>query len=600
MKFSEFAKYLDKLESIASRNEMTEVLAQLLKSLNKKEIKEAMYLMQGRVVPRFVPLEFNFAGKQMIKSILKLGVGEKKLDRSYKKTGDLGLVAEELLKSRSKGLSIKEVYDSLRAIAELAGEGSVERKINSVSELLKKLNKTEAKFVTRILVGKLRLGLSDKTVLDAVSWSIKGDKTLRNIAERAYSVRSDMGEIVEQILTDGIGSVGNLGVKAGLPVASKLVERESTFEKLFERLGEHIIQPKYDGMRAQIHYSKKGFLLKASSSKHKIQNQSTLFTEDSKETVRIFSRNMESLTEMFPDVAEAVSKLGVDSIVIDSEVIGFDENTGNFLPFQETSQRRRKYGVAEKVESIPIKVMAFDILYLNGKDLTLEKLEKRISKLETILKKDKTGRLVMSESPIVKSAKELESKFDEYVEQGLEGLISKKLDTQYEPGTRNFDWIKLKFTVKSHLADTIDAVVLGYYQGQGQRAKFGLGALLLGVYNKKKERFESTAKLGTGITDEEFIQIKKALTKIEIKSKPKNVEVSKVLEPDVWVEPKIVVEVEADEITESKTHTAGMKEGGKGLSLRFPRMKVFDRDKGPEQTTSIKELKRLFKLQRTK
>ncbi len=596
MTFSSFAKYLEKLEAISSRNEMVTVLAELLKSLDKNEIQQAMYLMQGRVVPKFIPLEFNFAGKQMQKVLSAIAGDEKKVADLFEKKGDLGLVAEEIVPSKSKGFSINEVYDVLKNIAVTGGKGSVENKTKQVQELFEKFDNIEAKFVTRILIGNLRLGLSDKTVLDAISWAVTGDKSHRDLIERAYSVRSDIGLVTEEVLTKGIDAIKNFNVEAGLPVASKLVERESSIEELFERLGGHIVQPKYDGLRAQIHYSKKGFEVISDA-----KDQDGFFDgAGEKQKVRIFSRNMENLTDMFPDVGEAVSQLDVDSIVIDSEVIGYDPNTKLFFPFQETSTRRRKYGVAEKALEIPIRVMTFDLLYLNGKDMTLEKVEDRLKKLEEILKQDKSDKLKFSESPVVKSEEELRDKFDKYVELGLEGIISKKLGTIYEPGTRNFDWIKLKFTVQSHIADTIDTVVLGYYFGQGVRAKFGMGALLLGIYNEETNEFESVAKLGTGIKDEDFLKIKPVLDKLKSTEKPKGVKVSKMLEPDVWIHPKIVIEVEADEITKSKNHLAAIDSEGRGLSLRFPRMKIFGRDKDAKQATTAKELTDLFKLQKQK
>lgn len=573
---------------------MTIILADLLKSLGKDEIKEAMYLMQGRVVPRFIPIEFNFAGKLMQKVLKGFAGDEKIVSDLFEKTGDLGLVAEQIIKTKTKNLSVKEVHVLLNEVALLGGKGSVEEKIKRVAELFSKLDKTEAKFAARILVGNLRLGLSDKTVLDAISWAVAGDKSQRELIERAYSVRSDIGLITEEILKKGVGSVKDFNVEVGLPVASKLVEREKNVKSIFERLGEHIIQPKYDGMRAQIHFLRKGFEISL-----KAKEQNGFFDgQIEKQTVRIFSRNMESLTDMFPDVADAVAAINVDSLVIDSEVIGYDENTDTFFPFQETSTRRRKYGVKEKVEEIPIKVMAFDLLYLNGKDMTLEKIEKRLSLLEKILKQDKTGKLNFSDSPVVKTEKELAERFAKYIDLGLEGIISKKHGTIYEPGTRNFDWIKLKFTTKSHIADTIDTVVLGYYFGRGTRAKFGFGALLLGIYNRKTDEFESVAKLGTGIKDEDFLKIRPVLEKIKISAKPKNVKVVKFLEPDEWVEPKVVVEVDADEITKSKNHMAAMDKEGRGLSLRFPRMKVFGRDKEVRQATTAEELKKLFQLQK--
>jgi len=133
--------------------------------------------------------------------------------------------------------------------------------------------------------------------------------------------------------------------------------------------------------------------------------------------------------------------------------------------------------------------------------------------------------------------------------------------------------------------------VLGYYHGRGVRSKFGIGGFLVGVYDKEKNTYKTVSKIGTGLTEEDLMFLKKECDKIKIKERPKNVEINKLLNPDVFVEPKIVVEIGADEITVSPTHTAG-------FALRFPRLIKFRPDKSPEDSTSINEIQKMYKNQR--
>jgi DNA ligase-1 len=185
---------------------------------------------------------------------------------------------------------------------------------------------------------------------------------------------------------------------------------------------------------------------------------------------------------------------------------------------------------------------------------------------------------------------------DDAISKGLEGLVIKKLQSPYEAGGRNFNWVKLKKHSDGELSDTIDCVLLGYITGKGKRTEFGAGALLVGVYDKEKDEFVSISRIGTGLSDEEWREIHRRADKIKVSHKPARV--NSLIEPSVWIEPKIVIEVLADEITRSPLHTAGKTEAENGFALRFPRLVSFrDADKKPEDATEVKEIKRLFEIQ---
>lgn len=599
MKFSRFTQQLNDLEERASRNEMVEILAKLFEELkleqSSDQVSQAIYLMLGRVVPAYVSLEFNFSTKLLLRALANNDVSEDAVNLLYAELGDVGEVASKIFTdNKSQELSIADVHKELKEIAIIEGKDSQKIKTNKLQQLFSKTGPVEAKFIARIIVGKTRLGLSDKTILDAISWAQVGDKSNRKVLDRAFGVESDLGKIAEVALVDqDQNRLENMQIRLGVPIASKLVEREKDTQTIMERLQECYIQPKYDGLRMQIHYNSEGFVDETAEIEK--DNMQLLDSPEVLPKVKIFSRNMEDLTNMFPDVITEVEKIDHKSFVLDCETIGYNPKTGQLIDFQETMTRKRKSGIAEKAKEIPVKVFCFDLLYIDGDDIMDEAIETRLTKMEELMSNNKSDDIVMSETPLVKTAEAMQLKFEEYINEGLEGLIAKGKGTPYEPGTRNYDWIKLKAASQSELADTVDAVVLGYYRGTGVRAKFGIGALLLGIYHEADDKFYSLAKLGTGMTDQQFKEIKLRLDELKIDEYPANVEIVKEIMPDVLVTPEVVVEVEADEITRSKVHG---RPGEDGLSLRFPRLKQFDRDKEPEQATTAAELEKIYQLSR--
>jgi len=284
-------------------------------------------------------------------------------------------------------------------------------------------------------------------------------------------------------------------------------------------------------------------------------------------------------------------------LIIDTEALTYNERTKEFYPFQLTIQRKRKYGIEKKKEEYPLKVFAFDILYQNKKDLTKLTYEKRRALLEKVIpKKDKT--LAVAERIVTGDPKELEKYFDEAISRGLEGVIAKDLKAPYTVGARKFAWIKLKRSYRGELSDTVDLVIVGYYKGSGMRAKFGFGGFLGCVYDKKEDEFKTISKVGSGFTEKHMAEFKELLDKIKVSKKP--VRVDSLLKPDVWVTPKYVATVRADEITESPMHTTGKKKKDEtGYALRFPRMVGWLRfDRKPEDATTVREIEKMFKEQK--
>uniref|UniRef100_A0A831YQA0 Probable DNA ligase n=1 Tax=candidate division WWE3 bacterium TaxID=2053526 RepID=A0A831YQA0_UNCKA len=593
MKFSRLAQYFSRIEATPKRMEITAVLAELLKESSPEEIDKICYLVLGQLAPLYEGVEFHLANKMLIRVMADAYVVPGAVvEKIVKEKGDLGDTAEQFAKGKrqkAKEKSVEEVYRELRHVAETSGIGSQERKIRGMSELFRALDPLSVKYVARIPVANLRLGFSDKTILDALSVMEVGDKSLRPLIERAYNVSADIGRIAQLVKTKGVRGLQGIQVEVGVPVRMAAAERLPDPQAILEKMGGKLAaEPKYDGFRVQIHLDRER---KWEAGDVKLEQAKLEGFEGVEKGawVRIFSRNLENTTPMFPDIVEAVQKLPAKSLIMEGEAIAYNPETEEFEPFQETAKRKRKYAVEEKAVELPLKVFAFDLLYLDGRDLTQEPYQTRRRVLENLIKSSSRQDVILAaEERVFTDAKELEKFFLEEIEHGLEGIMTKRLDGVYQAGVRNFNWVKLKRVESGKLEDTIDCVILGYYKGRGKRTQFGIGGFLVAVYDDKTDTFKTISRVGSGLTDEEWREMKKRVDALQTKGKPKNAEVAKEHTPDVWAEPKIVVAIRADEVTKSPLHTAG------GLALRFPRLMAFRDDKNPEQATTVAEVEKMF------
>lgn len=573
MRFNQFVQYLERLEATSKRLEMYEILSELFKEADKKEADKIVYFCEERLMPPFYGLELNMAASVASKAIAKACKKKKEdVDSAAKKVGDFGLVAETLFEdAKSKGVSITEVYNNLTEMAKTSGEGSVDKKISFLADLLERCDSKEAKYVIRFVMGRLRLGVGDPTIMDSMSKAVSGDRTkLREEIERAYNLCSDLGLVALTLFERGEKGLKEFKVKIGLPIRMAAAERLPTTEEIIGKMGKCAVESKYDGFRLQVH--KDG------------------------DKVDIFSRNLERMTHMFPDIAEGIKKqINAKKAIIEGEALAFNEETGELFPFQVTITRKRKHDISEFAKDLPLTIFLFDILYLDGEDLTGKGYEERHKIMEKTLKPGPSVKL--ANRIITDSSKEMEKFFEDEISKGLEGIIAKRLDAPYEAGKRGFNWIKLKRSYKGQLEDTIDVVIVGYFKGRGMRAKFGIGALLAAVYDEKKDAFATIARIGSGLSEERWVEIRKLVDKDKVAHKPARVD--SLVEPDVWVSPKYVFTVLADEITQSPMHTAGMTENKPGFALRFPRIQNWIReDKSSEDATTVKEVKDMFDHQR--
>ncbi len=570
MKFYELSECFRKLEATTKRLEMFDILSETLSKVSKEEIAKTVYMLQETLLPPFFNVQLGIADKMAEKAMAEAyGITVERIEKAYKEKGDLGNIAEEL-NDRNKGstLTVSQVYDKLMEIAQTSGEGSVDKKVKLISELLKEASGLEAKYIVRFMLGKLRLGVGEATIMEALSMAKLHNRDFKGELERAFNLCSNLGRVAEVFYKEGEKGVRNFKIETMEPIRPALAERLPNAEEIIKKLGRCAVDQKFDGFRAQVH--KDG------------------------DKVKVYSRNLEDITGYMPEITEAVKKLKVKKIIFDSEALTYDDETNTLYPFQITIQRKRKHNVEEASQNFPLRLFVFDIMLLDDTQLINEPYSKRRETLEKLFQKE--GVISKSSIIVTDDPKEFDKFFEITIGNGLEGVVAKKLDAPYAAGARNFSWVKLKRSYKSQLNDTIDTVILGYFKGKGLRAEFGIGALLVGVYDEKADMFRTIAKVGSGFSEEQFKELRRMLDDEKVDKKPARVD--SILVPDVWVEPKYVIAVKADEITKSPIHTCGAKEGV-GYALRFPRAVTFIRtDKKAEDTNSVKEIGEMFEEQR--
>lgn len=581
MKFTRLAEIFQEVEATTKRLEMTSLLVDLIKETPKEEIGKVVYLIQGKLYPDYEGVELGIAEKLVTKAVADvIGKPEKSVEADYKKSGDLGLSVEKLLEKKTQAtlvkrpLTVATVYGTFDKIAHATGSGSVEMKIRLLTSLLNDAPPLEAKFIARMALGKLRLGIADMTVLDALAVAYGGDKAAREPLERAYNLSSDLGYVAEVAAREGLDGINRFKMTVGRPIRSMLCERLPSAQEILDKLGgAGAAEYKYDGLRVQAHITPK--------------------------RVRLFSRRLENITDQFPDVAALVKKsVKAKESIVEGECVAVDPNTGDMLPFQVISQRRgRKYEVEKTAEEIPVTIFLFDVLYVDGQDMTSVPYLDRRRRLQQII--DTSGHVAIAEQFEIRDPKKLEQLMDRAVAAGCEGLVVKNMSEQsiYKAGARGWLWIKYKRSYKAEVQDTFDLVPVGAFAGRGRRAG-SYGALLMAVYSDKEDVFETLCKLGSGFTDEDLEGLPKIMERYVVKQK--HARVNSLMQADVWFTPSLVLEVAADEITISPLHTCSWQliRAGSGLALRFPRFTGnWRKDKSPEDATTSQEVLEMYRKQ---
>jgi DNA ligase-1 len=580
MDYAVIADSYEKIEATTRRLEMTDLLVELLKKTPKDVISRVVYLTQGKLYPDFMGIEMGVAEKLAVKALSRAsGQSESIIQTELQTSGDIGETSEKQLTKRkqstffTKTLTAERVYETLDKLAKTSGNGAVDTKMALLCGLLTDASPKEAKWIIRTVTGNLRLGIADMTVLDSLAIAYGGGKEARELIERAYNISSDLGRVASIVAEKGLEGIEKFQVMVFEPIRPMLAERLGAPEDILEKFGgKCVAEYKYDGERIQAH------------------------KKDGK--VTLFSRRLENISDQYPDALDLIKeKIDAKEAILEAECVAMDLETGDMRPFQELMHRRRKYGVEAAIKEYPISLFAFDALYVDGKDLTLDPFPQRRKTLEKIIKQ--SDRMKPATQKLVKSPKELEDFFEQAIGEGCEGLMCKSVakDSVYQAGSRGWLWIKYKRDYKSEMTDTVDLVVVGAFHGRGKRVGT-YGALLLATYNNEAETFETVTKCGTGFTDKDLAQLHEMLQKHVVPRK--NSRVQSTLEADVWFEPAVVLEILGAEVTLSPIHMAAMDSirKGAGLAIRFPRFTgKYRTDKAPEDATTSKEVVEMYRGQ---
>ncbi len=579
MLYSELADTFDRLEATGSRLEMTTILADFIKGVDKSELRNIIYLSQGKLHPDFISKELGMADRLVLKAIsFTSGTPDSKAEELWIKTGDPGEVAEQLISKKkqmtlfAEELTVDRVYKGLTAIQDAEGKDSQDKKMKLLANMLHDSGPIEARYLCRIVTGRMRVGAGDMTILDALAEAF-ATKEDRPAIERAFNITCDIGFVAEAIANGGMDAIREIRVQINNPIKVMLAERLPSVSEVVAKMGgKCAIEYKYDGIRVQAHIGK--------------------------DSVKLYSRRLEDLTHNFPDIAEALrTQCKHQEMIIEGECVAVDQETGFMLPFQAVTHRRKKHGMDEAVKEVSVRIFMFDILYRDGEDMTNVPYLERRSELEKSFEiKDKVQMTTMR---LVNSPEEGEEFFANAVAARCEGIMAKSITPEsiYRAGSRGFLWIKYKKDYQQALTDSFDLSVVGAFYGMGKRAgKYG--ALLMAAYNEDSGRFETVCKLGTGFDDAFLDSMPELLNSGLSEQKPRLVDAEMI--PDVWFNPTTVLEVVAAEITLSPIHTAakGVLKEDAGLGIRFPRFtgRVRD-DKAPEQCTTVGEIIEMYEMQ---
>ena len=585
MDYKKLAQVYEALEKTSKRLQKTFIIAELLKEASSEDIQKLVLLLEGRVFPSWDQRELGVADRLIIKCIsIASGVPADKVEKEFAKSGDLGLVAETFLANKrqhtlfSRHLTIAKVFDNIRKLPEFQGSGTVEKKVQLISELLTSAASKEAKYIVRTIIGNLRVGVGSGVIRDAIIWAFFGkeislhynekeeDLEVKdrekynqyvNSVQKAYDLKNDFAIVAETIKTKGLKGIEDVSLHVGTPIKVMLAQKAADVHDAFDQVGSPAaIEYKYDGFRLQIHKSKGN--------------------------ITLFTRRLENVTKQFPDVVEYVkSYVKGNESILDSETVGYSSATKRYLPFQQISQRiKRKYDIDKLVKELPVEVNVFDVISYEGKNYLNEPFKERRKLVEKIVKTVPL-KIKPCQHIEISNAKEAEKFLKKSLDSGNEGIMFKALDAPYKPGSRVGHMLKLKPTL-----DTLDLVVIGADWGEGKRAKF-LSSYHIACIDDKGN-FKEIGKVSSGIKELEGSEEGVTMQKMTARLKPL---ITTEKGKTITVKPKVVIEVEYSEIQKSPTYSSG-------YALRFPRIKNVRDDRKPDDITTLKEIEKLYKGQK--
>ena len=543
MQFAEFAERAEKIESLSGDHETVDEVASLLSDAD--EVRVVVRFVQGRVFPAWDDRKID-VGPSLLYDALSLA-GEasvEEIEKFVAETGDIGDVAREMEFSGQQTFgtserSLSDVYATFESLASKEGEGSQETKVRELGNLFMDAPQSSAKYLARLVLGEMRLGVGEGTVRDAVVEAFGVDSEL---VERGLMLTNDTGKVAEVARDKDDEGLKSLKMVVGRPVKPMLAQT-TTVENVFADLdaNEAVVQTKYDGARVQIHFD---------------------------DETRLFSRSLEDLTDALPDIVERVEEDVEDDrdIILDAEIVAVGDDGP--LPFQEVLRRiRRKYRVEEMRDEVELELYVFDILY-DGEDGAVidEALEERTDRLSDAVEEE-----VLARTSVVGDHETVRREENTALESGHEGVVVKKPGSTYSPGRRGKNWLKIKPE-----PETLDLVVTGGEWGEGRRASF-VGSYLLSV--RSEDDYETVGKVATGITDEKLEELTERFVDggLVISEDSKEIE----------FKPAVVFEVGYEEIQSSPVYSSG-------YALRFPRFLGVRDDKSVEDSDTVERLERLY------
>ncbi|KAI2799067.1 tRNA ligase [Blomia tropicalis] len=597
--FLALAKTFAEIEEHSGRLKSIQIMANYFCSvmhLSPDDLVKSIYLCLNKVGPDYENIELGIGPGILIKALSEsTGRNAAQVKREIATLGDIGSFAEtsksnQRLLVKPKPLMVNAVFDAFKSLASMTGNQMQNKKVEKIKSLITSSQPIESRFLLRSLSGKMRIGLGEKSLLQALTQAyliytnakhskapesdrfkeILAAKSL--ILQTAFCECPNYDKLISALMEHGIDQLSeHCFLTPGIPLKPMLAHPTKGVHEVLERFdgAKFTCEYKYDGERAQIH----------------LNNQSDTF---------IYSRNQENNTSKYPDIVNLISEIlknKVESFILDCEAVAYDTETKQILPFQILSTRKRK-NVNESEITVRVCLFAFDLLYLNGESLVTRTLYERRKMLHDHFNFIE-GKFMSAHSKDLSELDAIQEFLEESIKNKCEGLMIKTLhdDATYEIAKRSHKWLKLKKDYLEGVGDTLDLVPIGAFYGKGKRTGV-YGVFLLACYDEETEEFQSICKIGTGFSDDDLSQLSTTLNESKI-AKPKSYYIlDESFKPDVWFEPDQVWEVKCADLSISPVHRAGVRlvEGNKGISLRFPRFIRRRDDKKPEDATTATQV----------
>ncbi|WP_416839745.1 ATP-dependent DNA ligase LigA [Haloferax sp. DFSO52] len=586
MQFAEFAARAAEIEEESADLAVVSLLATLFRD-SGDDLSTVARFVQGRVFPAWDSTTLDIGPRLCHEAISRAAgpnVSADDVEDRLAELGEIGAVAASYDFGGQRGLAafggggqdgltVAEVDSELRSLAAASGSGSEDTKLKVLYGLFNRTDPEEAKFLARLVLSEMRIGVGEGSVRDAIAEAFlvdpddaaairdddvdaetesaareRRDDAIASVS-RALQVSNDYGMVAEITRDEGESGLAEVRLEVGRPVQAMLAQAGTAADALAE-WGTVAVETKFDGARVQVHHGESG-------------------------DVSLFSRNMEDVTDALPEVVEFVEATVDDPVILDGEVVAMDDE-GDPLPFQEILRRfRRKHDVGRMREEVRVELRAFDCLHAGGDDLLNEPLTVRHERLASVLGPDSDA---VSDLLCSDDADEIAAYEADALDAGHEGIMLKNPDAPYSPGDRGKNWLKRKPDV-----ETLDLVVTGAEWGEGRRAKF-LGTFLLSARIEDESgetgAFETIGKVATGITDEQLVELTDLLEP----------EIERESGKEVDIRPSVVFEVGYEEIQESPTYSSG-------YALRFPRFVTVREDKTAETADTLERVERLAESQ---